>query len=162
VVPVIGGLGVIALIALFTWAMAGLIASGDAESTERLAPSTFRVGSVERVANEIADAGPLLFSPPGLNTADGERSIVLDHEGDDPTRGWVMYFAHPADRDASCPVEQIRGTDRFVDCDGRELGTSELSPPDPGMRPLVENRQTLILDVRGVTADEPPAGLTGS
>lgn len=152
VVPVLAGIGVIALLGALTWAMAALISGGDAETTERLAPTTFRLGSVERVAAEIDDNGPLLFSPPGLNTAGGERSIVLDHEGDDPTRGWIIYFAHPADRDASCPVEQVRGTGRFTDCEGRELDVTDLSPPDRGVRPLVENRRTLFLDLRGVTS----------
>ncbi|HEX6248944.1 MAG TPA: hypothetical protein VFZ64_13820, partial [Nocardioidaceae bacterium] len=116
VVPVLGGIGLIAVIGLFTWGIAAFISRGGAESSERLAPSTFRLGTVERVSEEIAEDGPLLI--PGLNTTIGERSIVVDHEGGDPLRGWVVYFAYPADREASCVVEQVRGTSRFTDCEG--------------------------------------------
>lgn len=149
VVPVLAGLVVIVLLGLVTWAMAAIISSGDAVTSERLAPSTLRLGSVENRARDVAEDGPLLF--PGLATTDGERSLVLDHEGDDPATGWVVYLAHPADRDPSCPVEQIRGTDRFVDCDGRELHVTELAPPASGVRPIVENRERLLLDLRSIT-----------
>ena len=44
---------------------------------------------------------------------------MLDHAGDDPTRGWQRLWAYPADRDASCPVEQVEGRRTFSDCDGR-------------------------------------------
>ena len=50
-----------------------------------------------------------------------------------------MYWAFPADRPAGCLVEQIPGTDRFTDCDGREIGVEELAPA-AGVLPIVENR----------------------
>jgi hypothetical protein len=149
VVPVVGGLLVLALIAGVTWMIAAVITRGDAETTERLAPPTFRLGSVERRAADIAEDGPLLF--PGLNTTVGERSIVLNHEGEDPTVGWVVYYAFPADRDSTCPVEQVPGTANFIDCEQRELTVDQLAPPDSGVRPIVENREQLILDLRSVT-----------
>jgi hypothetical protein len=150
VVPVLGGLAVLGVLGLLLWGMAAFISRGDAESSQRLAPTTFRLGPVTNVADEIAESGPLLI--PGLNTTIGERTIVVDHEGDDPTRGWVVYYAHPADREPSCAVEQERGTERFVDCDGRTIAVTELAPPSAGVRPIVEDRSTLILDLRGVTS----------
>ena len=107
VVPVVAGAAAIALILLATWGIAALMTGGRAELTERLAPSTFRVGDVEDVADEIDEDGPLLLA--GLNTTTGERTLVLDHVGDDPTRGWRTYWAYPADRDASCAVDPGRG-----------------------------------------------------
>lgn len=148
VVPVLGGLAFFAVLGLLTWGMAAVISSGGTETSERLVPGTLELGSVENRARDVAEDGPLLF--PGLNTTSGERSLVLDHEGDDPASGWIVYYAYPADRDASCPVEQVRGTDRFVDCDGRELHVSELSPPESGVRPVVENRERLSLDLRSI------------
>jgi hypothetical protein len=150
VVPVLGGLALLALIGLFTWGIAAFISRGDATGTERLAPSTFRLGRVEDVAEEIAEDGPLLI--PGLNTTVGERSIVVNHAGGDPTRGWEVYYAHPADRAPTCVVAQERGTAAFVDCDGRTIDVTDLAVPDPGVRPIVENRRTLIIDLRGVTS----------
>ena len=64
----------------------------------------------------------------------------------------MIYAAHPADRDTSCPVTQVDRTRTFVDCDGRELEVGDLAPPDDGVRPIVENRSTLVLDLRGVTS----------
>ncbi len=109
VVPVVAGAAAIALILLATWGVAALMAGGNAELTERLAPSTFRVGEVEDVADEIDEDGPLLLA--GLDTS-GERTLVLDHAGGDPTRGWRAFWAYPADRDSSCAVVQSEGTGR--------------------------------------------------
>ncbi|HZB39660.1 MAG TPA: hypothetical protein VE487_01770 [Ilumatobacter sp.] len=154
VVPVLGGAAVLALIALFTWLMAAFISGGGGEGSERLAPSTFTVGNVEGLSETVAEDGPLFF--PELGTAIGTRSIVIEHTGDDPADGWVVYWAYPADRDSTCIVEQVPGTAQFVDCDGRTIDVSELSPPDPGVFPIVVDGETLVIDVRGATLDGPP------
>ena len=149
VVPVLGGLVVLVAIMGVTWLIAAYISGGGAESSERLAPSTFEVGNVESIAATVAEDGPILF--PGLDTTTGRRTLVLDHEGDDPARGWRVYWAYPADRDASCHVSQRRRTSRFTDCEGRELDVTELTPPE-GVRPIVENRRVLSIDLRSVVS----------
>ena len=149
--PVVGGIVVIALIGLATWAMAAFISSGNAETSERLAPSTLVLGNVENFAASIDRDGPLLI--PGLNTKVGERSIVVDHTGSVAADNWRVYWAYPADKDASCPVEQVRGTADFIDCDGRTIDVTELSPPDAGVNPRVTDRTTLEISLRGVTED---------
>jgi hypothetical protein len=148
VVPVVAGAAAIALILLATWGVAALISGGDADLAERLAPPTFRVGEVDNIAEEIAERGPLLL--PGLNTTTGQRTVVLDHTGTDPTRGWHAYWAYPADRDPACVVVQTEGTSSFTDCNGRELDVSELAPP-PGVKPVVQDQRVLYLDLRGAT-----------
>ena len=105
VVPVLGGMLVLALIFLATWGMAVLISRGDADSSERLVPTEFVVGGVESLAAEIEDDGPIVF--PDLDTSSGTRTVVLDHEGDDPTRGWVVYWGYRAGDDPSCDVTQV-------------------------------------------------------
>lgn len=150
VVPVLAGLVAIALIGLGTWAMAAYISSGDSETNERLAPSEFTIGSVDALADAVAEDGPLLF--PELGTAIGTRSIVVDHVGDVATDGWRVYWAYPADREPTCVVEQVIGTRDFVDCDGRTIDVSELSPPDAGVFPRVDNRTTLVVDLRAATS----------
>lgn len=149
VVPVLGGLVVLAAIFGVTWLIAALMSGGSGSPSERLAPSTFAVGNVESIAQIVADDGPVLF--PGLNTTTGERTLVLDHHGDDPTSGWRVFWAYPADRDPSCHVEQVPGTATFTDCAGRTLDVAELAPPE-GVRPVVENRRSLSIDLRGATA----------
>ena len=149
VLPVLGVAMVLALIGLFTWLMAAYISGGGGASSERLAPSTFTVGNVESLSKTVANNGPLFF--PELGTAIGTRSIVVDHTGSDPADGWRVYWAYPADRDATCIVEQVPGTPDFTDCAGRTLDVSQLSPPDPGVFPIVEDGTTLVIDVRGAT-----------
>ena len=87
-------------------------------------------------------------------TTSGERTIVLDHNGTDPQRGWLVYYAYPADRDVSCPIEQIKGTDTFTDCDGRTISIEELAPPTNGEYPIIEDRQALFIDL-GERANDP-------
>jgi hypothetical protein len=156
VLPVLGGVAILALIGLFTWLMAAYIARGGGQGSERLAPSTFSVGPVDGLSQTVAKDGPLFF--PELGTAIGTRSIVVNHTGNDPADGWRVYWAYPADRDATCVVKQVSGTANFVDCDGRTIDVAKLSPPDPGVFPIVENGKTLVIDVRGATlATQPPA-----
>lgn len=141
-IPVLGGLVLLALIFGATFGLAAWISRGGAESTPRLAPDLLHVGGVENVAESIADSGPMLF--PGLDTTSGERTMVLDHTGDDPTRGWRLYLAYPADGDPSCGVAQIRETSRFTDCNGDELRVSDLARPADAC-PVVENRETIAI-----------------
>lgn len=156
VLPVIGGLLVLAAIGAFTWGIAAYISRGGADGSERLAPSTFTIGNVESLSEEVAESGPLYF--PELGTAIGTRSIVVDHTGNDPRDGWRVYWGYPADRPASCVVEQVPGTAEFVDCDGRTVDVAELSPPDEGVFPRVDDN-VLIVDLRG--AETATAAATG-
>ncbi|TDT15377.1 hypothetical protein BDK89_0947 [Ilumatobacter fluminis] len=147
----LGGVVVLGLIALFLWGMAAWISRGGAEATERIAPSELTVGPVESLAEEVAESGPLFF--PELGTAIGTRSIVVDHTGAVAADGWRVYWAYPADREPTCVVEQVVGTRLFVDCDGREVDVSELSPPDEGVFPRVDGRETLVIDLRAAEAN---------
>lgn len=149
VVPVLGGLAVLAVLAGLTWAMAAWVSRGGAESSSRIAPTVWTVGQVDGLAETIAEGGPLLV--PELGTPIGARSIVIDHTGDVAADGWRVYWAYPADRGPECVVEQVTGTRSFTDCDGRTIDVSELSPPDAGVFPRVEDRRTLVIDLRGVS-----------
>ncbi len=150
VVPVLGGLLVLALIAGFTWGIAAWLSSGDTAPSERLAPQRLELGSVQGRANDVAEDGPILIQE--LSTVSGARSIVVDHEGgDDPTVGWRLYNAFPPDR-PDCPVEQVIGTSTFIDCDGNELDVTELAVPTEPVRPVVENQRTLYLDLRAFSS----------
>jgi hypothetical protein len=147
VLPVLGGIVVLALIAGFTWAMAAFISRGGADSSDRFTPTTFKVGEVESMAAKVATDGPLLF--PELGREIGTRSVVVNHTGDSPTDNWQIYWAYPADRAPECVVDQIPKTSTFTDCDGRTIDVTDLAPPDPGVFPTVVERRYLVLDVRG-------------
>ena len=77
----------------------------------------------------------------------------MNHSGSIDSQGWEIYWAFPADRTGSCLIEAIRGTTTFTDCDGRTIDVTNLAPPTNDVRPIVENQQTLIIDLRGVTND---------
>jgi hypothetical protein len=113
------------------------------------------MGSVQARAESIADDGPIVLAD--LHTTRGDRSLVVDHQGDDPTNGWVVYWGYPADKTPACPVTQIRGTREFTDCDGARLDVSALARPQD-VHPTVVDSRTLEIDLRAVT--EPAATTT--
>jgi hypothetical protein len=82
-----------------------------------------------------------------LRDSTGKRSIVIDHTGDNPAKGWQVYYAYPADRDENCLVEHIVDSRNFKDCEGRTLSVEQLQLP-LDVRPIVENMRTLLIDLR--------------
>lgn len=148
VVPVLGGLAFFAVFFLGLWLVASTI-NNRADPGSRIANSVFEVGKVDDIARAVTEAGPLLF--PDLKSADGVRSIVLDHTGPDTATGWQVYYAYPADRGTDCLVTHVPKSRSYTDCDGRTLDVSELALPTD-VRPVVENSKTLSIDLRGVTS----------
>ena len=144
VAPVLAGLGFFAVLGLIMWGIAALMAGEQAQTTT-FTPDRLPVGNVDQWATSIDANGPVLF--PGLGTTSGERTIVLDHNGTDSERGWVVYYAFPADRDVTCAIEQIVGTDTFTDCDGRTISIDDLAPPTNGEYPIIEDRVALYIDL---------------
>ena len=153
--PVLAGIVAFAVLGLLLWGVAALMAGGD-EATTTFTPDRLEVGNVERWADSIREDGPIIFA--GLGTTTGERTLVLDHTGDDPERGWRLYYAHPADRSAACAVEQVEGSRSFTDCEGRSLDVGELAPPTNGEFPVVEDRTRLVIELGARTpgTETPP------
>jgi hypothetical protein len=150
--PVLGGIVFFTVIGLILWGAASLLSRNPEDVSERLVPTVFEVGNTENIARIIDEDGPLLFQ--GLTGAEGERSIVLDHTGDNPKEGWRAYYAYPADRDPTCLVEQVRGTRQFTDCEGRTIEPEQLAPP-PGVQVILGDK--VSLDLRGATTATAPA-----
>lgn len=147
VLPVVGGIVFFTVMGLILWGAAAMLSDNPEDVSERLVETVFEVGDAENIARIIGEDGPLLFQ--GLVGSRGERSVVLDHTGDDPATGWRAYYAYPADREPSCLVEQVRGTRQFTDCEGRTLETEQLAPP-PGVQVIVGDR--VSIDLRGATS----------
>jgi len=145
VAPIVGGILFFAALFGVTWLMAEF-ATNRAEVEVQSGDRTFVVGNVEDIAEAVATDGPILY--PDLRDSTGKRSIVIEHNGSDPAKGWQVYYAYPADRDESCLVTQIAKTHTFTDCDGRTLSVEQLMPP-MDVRPIVENKTTLLIDLRG-------------
>lgn len=145
VVPVVGGVAFFAVLFGTTWLLADRVTQRRS-SGEATVVRTFEVGRVDDVAAIVERDGPILY--PDLRDASGARSIVIDHTGADPARGWQLYLAHPDDRDAACLVRHVPASRDFVDCEGRTLDVSALRRPSDA-RPIVENRTTLLIDLSG-------------
>jgi hypothetical protein len=110
----------------------------------RLGDSRFEVGRVDRVADQIAVSGPLLY--PDLKDSDGTRSIVVDHVGETDNRGWTVYRPFPGDDpESTCLAAQIPQTRQFEDCAGRVLDVAELQVA-PDVRVIIENGEILSLE----------------
>lgn len=144
VVPVVVGIGFFGLLFLGLWGAASVI-SRHPERITNLGDQTFRVGRVDQVSESVKNTGPILY--PDLRDPDGKRSIVLDHQGNQPALGWRVFYAWPADRDASCIAKQVEKTSTFTDCEGRTIDIENLARPND-VRPLVENKTTLFIDLR--------------
>lgn len=143
VLPVVGGLAFFALLGLVTWGIASLLSRDPEKVEERLAQTQFEVGPTEDLADLIVEDGPLLFQ--GLVGDGADRSIVLDHRGDDPAQGWRVRYAHPADREPTCKVSQIEQTRQYTDCEGRTLEVDDLARPEQA-RVLVSD--VVVIDLR--------------
>jgi hypothetical protein len=58
-----------------------------------------------------------------------------------------VFYAYSADRDETCLAKQAKETRTFTDCSGRNIQMDDLAKPTD-VRPLVENRTTLYIDLR--------------
>ncbi len=145
VLPIAGGIVFFAALFGVTLLMATYV-TNNTEVTTATGDRTFVVGEVADIAKSIAESGPVLY--PDLRDPLGKRSIVIEHNGTDVAKGWQVYYAYPADRTDECLVTQIEKTHTFTDCEGRTLTVEQLMPPTD-VRPIVENKSTLLIDLRG-------------
>ena len=152
VFPIVGGIVFFAALVGVTWLMAPYV-TNKTEVTTATGDRTFVVGQVADIAESIAENGPVLY--PDLRDPLGKRSIVIEHNGTDVAKGWQVYYAYPADRTDACLVTQIQKTHSFTDCEGRTLTVEQLMPPTD-VRPIVENKTTLLIDLRGTMSPVTP------
>ena len=145
VLPIAGGLLFFAVLFGVTWLMA-TFATNRSERQVIQGDRTFVVGQVTDVAKSIAENGPILY--PDLRDVNGKRSIVIEHSGTDPLKGWQVYYAYPADKSAECLVAQIKKSHTFTDCDGRTLRVDQLQKPSD-VTPIIEGQTTLLIDMQG-------------
>jgi len=143
VVPVAGGIGFFALLALMLWGVAALISRNPDQTSTNLSGTIQEMGSAVNLADAIAKDGPIVLN----DLIGNDDHIVVAHTGADPNQGWTIHLAHPADRDAACPVEVVRGTSTFTDCEGRSLGLDDLALPPAGVAPIVGADGSLSLDL---------------
>lgn len=145
VLPIAGGLLFFVVLFGVTWVMATFV-TDRSERQVVLGNRTFVVGQAADVAESISKNGPILY--PDLRDVNGKRSIVIEHNGTDPLKGWQVYYAYPADKSADCLVAQIKKSHTFTDCTGRTLDVSQLQKPSD-VTPVIEGQTTLLIDLHG-------------
>lgn len=160
VVPVVAGIGFFAIVGMFLWGVAALLSGNETQTL--IGSRTFTPGPARVWAASIDRDGPILFAD--LSGTTGDQSVVLDHQGDDPLRGWRLFLAHPSDRPITCKVSQEPRTANFTDCEGRALTVDQLAVPAQGVGPAVSNDGVLSLDLvpaqPGTTAPGTAPGTT--
>jgi hypothetical protein len=108
----VGGLlfGVVLAVVVFVFAVPSLEESGDIENN--LGDDVFSdIRADEELARDIAERGPLLIS----DVAGGDRDVFVQHVGDDPEKGWLVFAARPADAGRDCTLAWDGEQEQFDD-----------------------------------------------
>lgn len=142
--------GIAALVLLVLWITRQ---AQDGEVSVRIGDPTFRPGLAETMARFVDEQGPWLVP----DVAGGDRDLVLQHLGEDPTSGWYAFAARPEGAPRDCVVEWQPDTQRFVDsCDATAY------PPDgsglPQFPVTVDDEGELEVVVVPSNVDPKPTG----
>ncbi len=114
----------------------------------KLGDEAFEAGQVERIANEIKDRGPILYS----DVAGGERDIYLVHLGDELELGWSAFAAQQPGADRDCFVEWDVDQELFVDpCTGETFLADGTGLPQFVV--IIEDEE-LVIDLNDVLTEE--------
>jgi hypothetical protein len=149
VVPIVAGVVFLALLFGILW-IAAVILSRNADDLDvRLGDDVFAVGRIDRLADEIAERGPLLF--PGLVGPAGERPVGLDHTEGNDAQGWRVFSLVPPGAPADCLVSQDPTTGALADCEGRSVAVADLPTPDDVVVIIDADTGQLVLDLRSAT-----------
>ena len=106
----------IAVIALVLWG-ASILTNRQSALDVRLGDPTFQGGNAERLADEIADRGPIIYGDIS-DSSNATRDIILQHLGDDPEEGWFAFRAQPANKARECTWEWQADEEQFrAKCD---------------------------------------------
>ena len=104
-------IGIALVLALFVLAIPSLTEQNRIEV--RLGDDVFVAGNATDLAEAIANDGPLLLA----DVASGDRDVFLQHLGDDPLTGWVVFDARRPGAGRDCTL--VWGDGQFTDpCDG--------------------------------------------
>jgi hypothetical protein len=127
---------------------------GDVEV--RLGDDRFDAGKVEDMADTIADDGgvPILYG----DLLGRDRSVFVQHTGDEPEAGWVAFGAF-VPNEPDCAIEITDERDRIVDCRGRE------QPLDgEGLRhyPVAVEDGRLLVDINEITTSSTSSSTTST
>ena len=82
----------------------------------RLGDAEFSAGTAASRSRDIAEGGPLLFPDP----RGSDRNIFIQHLGEDPNRGWLVFETRWAGSPSSCSLIWEAVSRQFVPPDSLE------------------------------------------
>ena len=131
-------LGVGLVVLIIWWA-----GSGDVDV--RLGDDRFQDLDANRMADQIADGGPLLFA----DAASGERDIIIQHVGEDAGSGWYAFDARVPGQPRDCFLRWEADAGEFVDSCDESLRIDATGGTLPHYAVEVNNGE-LIVDLQTV------------
>jgi hypothetical protein len=100
VTSIIIGVVVVVLAVAATWGLLRLAGGDDSPVKVRLGDDTFDAGQATRLATQVAEEGPVLFSD--VSGRGQLRPIWVNHFGDDPEQQWSVFTAVPPGAPEGC------------------------------------------------------------
>jgi hypothetical protein len=93
----------------------GLVAVALRGHKTNLGDATFTGGSTQRLAKEISERGPIIYSDVSGRK---DRDMILQHLGTNPEKGWYAFLAAPVSKARDCTWRWRPETSDFVaSCD---------------------------------------------
>ncbi len=85
---------------LAAWGLLSLASGGDGPVKIQLGDEDFDAGQAERIATQIAEEGPVLYSD--VSGRGQSRPIWVNHAGDDAKQQWFVFSAIAPDAEPGC------------------------------------------------------------
>lgn len=147
-------IGALFVVGLFVFSVGKASESGKFEVN--LGSDTFDAGNNQLRADSIASDGPFLFS----DVAGGQRDIFLQHEGNDPNKGWLAFDARRPGEGRNCQLVWEKAERRFRDsCDGTFVAANGEGLPHYAVEVTDKGNVVIRLnpDRRPTTTTAPPS-----
>lgn len=144
--------GIIAVVALFVVAIPSLTESNRIEV--RLGDDVFVAGNAAARSAAIAADGPILLA----DVASGDRDVYLQHLGDDPNEGWLVFDARRPGTSRDCTL--VWGDGQFTDpCDDTVVPADGSGLPAYNVSVDDDGRVVIDLVMRPDPTTTPPASI---
>lgn len=147
-----------------TWGLLRLAGGGDGPLRVNMGDETFDAGQSKRLATQIAEDGPVLYSD--VSGRGQRRPIWVNHFGEDPATQWYVFTAIPPGAPEGCFLAWNAEDNLF---DVRRPDPEDLLAPGDlcddqtfsvtgdGLEQFpwrIDDEDNLIIDLR----DDPPGG----